>query len=127
MSKTLGYSVFSTAIGPCAVAWGERALTAVQLPEGGEAAARARMQRRFPNAPESDAPPAFVADGMAGIQALLGGERRDLTAIPIDEDGLGLFARDVYRIARSVPPGETITYGEIAARLGGDASAARAV
>ncbi len=127
MTKTLGYAVFATPIGACAVAWGERALTAVQLPEASEGAAGARVRRRFPNAPESDAPPAFAADAISGILALLGGERRDLAGVPIDEDGIGLFARDVYRIARSVPPGETITYGEIATRLGGDASAARAV
>ena len=83
MTKTLRYSVFATAIGACAVAWGADALTAVQLPEGDDAAAHARMRRRFPNAPESEPPP-FVAEAIAGIRALVDGERRDLTDVPLD-------------------------------------------
>ncbi|HXQ09781.1 MAG TPA: methylated-DNA--[protein]-cysteine S-methyltransferase [Caulobacteraceae bacterium] len=125
MTKTLGYSVFSTEIGPCAVAWGAEALTAVQLPEGSEAAARARMNRRFPNAPEV-APPPFVESAIAGIRALLAGAKRDLADVPVDTDALSGFARQVYAVARAIPPGETMTYGEIAARLG-DPGAARAV
>ncbi len=125
MTKTLGYSVFSTAIGPCAVAWGADVLTAVQLPEGSEAAARARMIRRFPNAPEAAAPP-FVETAIAGIRALLGGDKRDLADVPVDTDALSGFARQVYAVARAIPPGETLTYGEIASRLG-DPGAARAV
>jgi methylated-DNA-[protein]-cysteine S-methyltransferase len=125
MTKTLGYSIFSTEIGPCAVAWGAEVLTAVQLPEGDEPAARARMRRRFPNAAEI-APPPFVQSAIAGIRALVGGERRDLSDVPVDTDALGSFAREVYAVARAIPPGQTLTYGEIAARLG-DPGAARAV
>jgi methylated-DNA-[protein]-cysteine S-methyltransferase len=125
MTKTVGYSVFSTAIGACALAWGDDALTAVQLPEGDESAARARMRRRFPNAPES-APPPFALEAIAGIRALAAGERRDLTGIPVDMEPLSAFAREVYAIARAIPAGETMTYGEIATRLG-DAGAARRV
>jgi methylated-DNA-[protein]-cysteine S-methyltransferase len=125
MTKTLGYGVFSTEIGPCAVAWGAEVLTAVQLPEASEAAARARILRRFPNAQEV-APPPFVEAAIAGIRALLGGEKRDLADVPVDMDALSSFAREVYAVARDVAPGETITYGEIATRLG-DPGAARAV
>jgi methylated-DNA-[protein]-cysteine S-methyltransferase len=105
MTKTLGYSIFSTEIGACAVAWGAGALTAVQLPEGDEAAARARMNRRFPNAPEI-APPPFVATAIAGIRALLGGEKRDLADVPVDTEALSGFAREVYAVARAIPPGD---------------------
>jgi methylated-DNA-[protein]-cysteine S-methyltransferase len=125
MTKTLGYSTFSTAIGVCAVAWSAEALTAVQLPEGEATAADARMRRRFPEAPVSEPPP-FAREAIAGIAALVGGERRDLAAIPLDVERLSAFAREVYAVARTVPPGETITDGEIAARLG-DPGAARAV
>src|SRR5580704_14409981 len=95
MTKTLGYSTFSTAIGACAVAWSADALTAVQLPEGEASAARARMRRRFPDAPESEPPP-FAQEAIAGICALVGGERRDLTAIPLDMERLSAFAREIY-------------------------------
>jgi len=107
------------------VAWSANALTAVQLPEGDAAAAHARMRRRFPNASASE-PPAFAREAIADIRALVAGERRDLTGVPLDMEGLSAFAREVYAIARAIPPGETMTYGEIAARLG-DPAAARAV
>ncbi|HLK26239.1 MAG TPA: methylated-DNA--[protein]-cysteine S-methyltransferase [Caulobacteraceae bacterium] len=126
MTKTLGYTIFSTPIGACAVAWGARALTAVQLPEGSELAARARLYRRFPNASESKAPPPFVRDAIDGIRALLDGEQRDLSHVPIDEEGLSAFQRRVTGVARAIPPGQTMTYGEIAQRLG-EPNAAREV
>ncbi len=121
----LGFCLFDTAIGACAVAWGERGLNGVQLPEGDPAKARARMARRFPDAVE-DAPPAEVQDAIAAITALLGGEARDLAAIRLDMEGLADFPRDAYAVARAIPPGQTLTYGQIAARLG-DPNAARAV
>ena len=37
---------------------------------------------------------------------------------PIDWRGLSGFDRSVYAMVRSVPIGETITYGEVAARIG---------
>jgi methylated-DNA-[protein]-cysteine S-methyltransferase len=61
-----------------------------------------------------------------GIVALLGGEPADLTAVPLDMERLPAFQRAVYEIARTIPPGDTLTYGEIAARLG-DPGTARAV
>jgi O-6-methylguanine DNA methyltransferase len=45
---------------------------------------------------------------------------------PVDLTGLAAFDRAVYEVVRGVPPGETITYGEVAARVGSP-GAARAV
>jgi methylated-DNA-[protein]-cysteine S-methyltransferase len=50
---------------------------------------------------------------------LLAGEPDDLTDIPLDLDGVPDFNRGVYEIARAIPPGKTITYGDIAKQLGG--------
>jgi methylated-DNA-[protein]-cysteine S-methyltransferase len=61
-----------------------------------------------------------------GVVALLSGEKRDLSAIALDTTEVPEFHRRVYAVARAVPPGSTITYGEIATRLG-DPTAARAV
>ena len=85
----------------------------------------ARVLRRFPSAHEAMPPPA-VQDAIDGMAALLRGERRDLTGIVIDDDGFSDFNRRVYAIARAIPPGATMTYGEIAERLG-DKTLARAV
>lgn len=118
-------AIFDTVIGPCAIVWTERGLLGVQIPEASEAATRACMLKRFPAAQES-APPPEIANVMSGIVALLNGERRDLKDVAIDDDGVPEFNRRVYAIVRRVPPGNTITYGEIAERLG-DKALARAV
>ena len=112
-----GFALFETAIGLCGIAWGERGLVGVQLPEASEARTQARMRRRFPDAPEAPPPPA-VQRAIEGIVALLRGEAVDLSAVALDVDGVPPFDRRVYEVARAIPPGATLSYGEIAARLG---------
>lgn len=111
------YALFDTAIGICAIAWGAAGVRALQLPEGSAEAARARLARRFPTAVEAT-PPADVERAIAGIVALLAGEPRDLRDVVLDMTGVPEFHRRVYEVARGIPPGSTLTYGEIAARLG---------
>ncbi len=107
------------------VAWNARGLIGVQLPEANEAATKARMQRRFPAANELKPPPP-VQDAINGVMALLRGERRDLTDVVIDNAGVPDFNAKVYAVVRQIPPGQTLTYGEVAEKLG-DKSLARAV
>ena len=111
------FTLFPTAIGLCGIAWGERGLVGVWIPESDERRTRARILRRLPSAVEA-APPSDVVDAIEKITALLSGDRRDLTAIRLDVDGLADCPRRVYEIARLIPPGETLTYGEVARRLG---------
>jgi methylated-DNA-[protein]-cysteine S-methyltransferase len=112
-----GFTLFDTRIGPCGIAWADRGVMAVQLPEGNEARTRARLLRRCPHAREAT-PPAHVQDAIEGIVSLLRGEARDLSTIVLDMDGLPAFDRRVYEVARTIVPGATLSYGEIAARLG---------
>jgi methylated-DNA-[protein]-cysteine S-methyltransferase len=98
---------------------------AVQLPEADDARTRARMLRRWPGARESTAP-AEVADAIAAIAALLAGEDADLSRIALDMSYVPEFERRVYAAALAIPRGDTLTYGEVARRLG-NASLARAV
>ena len=60
------------------------------------------------------------------IAALLRGERTDLSAVPLDMEEVPAFHRRVYEVARRIPPGKTLSYGDIAQRLGAP-RAARAV
>jgi len=113
---TKSFAVFDTAIGPCAIAWGARGIIGVQLPEGSEQKTRARIIRRFPEASEIPPTPE-VQRAIDGIAALLDGKATDLSAIALDTNALPAFNRRVYEIARTIPPGATISYGEIAARL----------
>jgi methylated-DNA-[protein]-cysteine S-methyltransferase len=97
----------------------------VQLPESRESETRARLLRRFPDARET-APPREVRRAVGGIAALLRGEASDLSAVALDMDRVPPFQRRVYEVARTIPPGATLSYGEVAARLGAP-GAARAV
>jgi methylated-DNA-[protein]-cysteine S-methyltransferase len=67
--------------------------------------------------------PDVVRVAVAGIVALLGGERRDLAEVGLDFSGVPEFNRRAYEVARVVPPGKTVTYGDIAHRLGMPGSA----
>ena len=119
------YCLFETAIGVCAIAWGEAGIIGTQLPEGDEDSARERMRRRFPDASEAE-PAGSVAETVAAIRRLMRDGIGDLSDAKLDMAPLPAFNRSVYEIAREIRPGETRTYGEIAARLG-RVSAAREV
>jgi O-6-methylguanine DNA methyltransferase len=125
LMKAVGCALFDTAIGRCGIAWSERGVVGVQLPEANERATRARLLRRFPAAREAPPPP-DIQNALDGIVALLRGEASDLAAVALDMDGVPPFHRRVYAVARNIPPGATLAYGEIAARIGAP-GAARAV
>ena len=126
MPRASGFSLFATAIGSCGIAWGERGrIVGVQLPETDAEGTRARMRRRFPDAPEGAAPPDVEAL-MTRIRGLLEGHRDTLLDVPLDMTDVPAFNQRVYEIVRAIPPGRTLTYGEVAQRLG-DPGAARAV
>ena len=120
----IGHALFPTAVGPCALAWTASGVFAPQLPEADDARTRARLLNRAP-CPEA-APSAEARAVMEGVTALLAGERPDLRRLPLDMDGVGAWERRVYEALREVGPGETVTYGELAARVG-EPRAAQAV
>ena len=126
--QVTGHSVFATAIGACALAWGPRGIVAVQLPERDEAATLERMlrgRRVAPGAAQS-LPSAEVLAAVDGIRALLAGVPRDLRDVVLDMAGVSPFHQRVYAIARAIPPGQTLTYGDVAEALG-DKALSRAV
>jgi methylated-DNA-[protein]-cysteine S-methyltransferase len=113
----LHFALFETAIGVCGIVWSPRGIAGVQLPEADDRATRARVLRRYAGVQEAP-PPADVQRAIDGIVALLHGEPRDLSDVAIDNEGVPTFNARVYAIARTIPPGRTMTYGEIAERLG---------
>jgi methylated-DNA-[protein]-cysteine S-methyltransferase len=113
----LNFTLFETAIGAVGIVWNARGIVAVQIPEVTEAATRERLLKRYPAAQEA-APSAETLKAIEGISALLRGEARDLTSVVIDNSETPEFNAKVYAIARTIPPGRTMTYGEIAERLG---------
>lgn len=117
-----GFTLFSTPIGWCAVAWGEHGIVGSQLPEGSEQDTRVRLRRRFAHASEV-APPPAVREAIDGVTALLRGQAVDLSAVDLDVAAVPAFHRRVYDVARTIAPGHTLTYGDIAHRLNAPGSA----
>ncbi len=122
------FALFDTAMGRCGIAWGARGIISVQLSEASAGATRARVLQQCPDAEEASPPP-VVQHAIDGIIALLDGETGDfvkggdLSSIELDMDRVPPFHRRVYEFTRTIAPGETMTYGEIAARLGSPGSA----
>ena len=114
---TTNFTLFETAIGTCGIGWTADGIVCTQLPEPNASRTAARMRQRLPGAITS-APPPAIAAVIARIVALLAGGKDDLADIPLELDDLPEFNRKVYAIARAIPPGETLSYGDIAKRLG---------
>jgi methylated-DNA-[protein]-cysteine S-methyltransferase len=112
------FAIFDSAIGPCGIAWGDRGIHAVQLPMGSEDKTRGRIRQRYGDIPEAP-PTAEVQAAIDGMAELLAGKPNDLREIVLDLDDVPEFNRGVYDIARAIPPGKTLTYGDIAKKLGG--------
>jgi methylated-DNA-[protein]-cysteine S-methyltransferase len=126
-SGAVTYHRFATAIGDCAIAWGEGGVVGLWLPRADGTLPAATVLRRWPDAREAKPPPTLAAQ-ITQIQALLAGESKPLLDdIALDSSRLGDFDRAVYAAARRIPPGETLSYGELAVRIGGGAEEARAV
>lgn len=113
-----GYAIFDTAIGRCGIAWNARGIVAAGLPEADDDKLRARLLRRCPGATEQ-APPPAVQRAIDGVVALLATGSGNLAGVTLDMEGVPAFNRRIYEIARAIPPGSTLTYGDIATRLGG--------
>jgi methylated-DNA-[protein]-cysteine S-methyltransferase len=127
MRSATGFTLFDTPIGTCAIAWAERGIAGVLLPDARELQTRAYLLRRFPGAIGTDTPPPHVAEAIAAIVGLLSGTRDDLTFIELDLERVPPFHRRVYEAIRRIPPGETRTYGEVATLVGDGPGAAQAV
>ena len=119
------FAIFETALGACAIAWGEAGLVGVRFPDPDPTAARFAARRAWPDAALAE-PPGAVAQTVLDIQAHCRGEPQDFAETQLDLGSVSDFHREVYAAARAIPCGQTLTYGEMAARIGAP-GAARAV
>ena len=121
----VAYALFDTALGTAAVAWSDRGIVRTFLPESSAQVTRGQLVRRLPDAREAE-PSEHVRRLIDDVVRLLGGDRVSLEWVPIDDASLPELDRRVYAAARTIPPGSTLTYGDVA-RLIGDATLARRV
>jgi methylated-DNA-[protein]-cysteine S-methyltransferase len=121
----IAFALFDTALGTAGIAWSDRGIVRTFLPEPSVQAARLRLGRRLPDAREA-APPDHVRQLIDDVVRLLSGDRVSLEWVSIDDAAVPELDRRVYAAARTIPPGSTRTYGDVA-RLLGDATLARRV
>ncbi|MEO8835385.1 MAG: methylated-DNA--[protein]-cysteine S-methyltransferase [Caldimonas sp.] len=124
MPEETAFAIFPTRLGDCAVAWNDVGLIGIWLPEASASRLRARIGRRCAGIVEAT-PPATVAEAIAALTRLVADGRADLRDIRIDDSMLDAFDRRVYAAAREIPAGRVLTYGQLAQRLGGAATARR--
>ena len=122
VTRTAAFLVFATPIGDCAIAWSADGLTGVWLPSSVAGALPRTIVRRHSDAVAAP-PPAEFATLPGAIARLLAGERIDFGGVRLDLADVDPFDARVYVAARTVPVGEFVTYGELAARVGPDATA----
>jgi methylated-DNA-[protein]-cysteine S-methyltransferase len=120
-----GFTLCPTAIGDVGVVWSDAGLAGILIPEASAGETRRRIAERFPSALELE-PPNAVRHAMDLIVGIVAGKSVDASAVALDMDGIPEFSRRVYEVTAAIPMGRTMTYGEVAERLG-DAGASRAV
>ncbi|MFI6871393.1 methylated-DNA--[protein]-cysteine S-methyltransferase [Nocardia sp. NPDC050406] len=117
--RPLAAALFNTAIGQCAIAWSATGVLRFQLPEHDPEATLARITRPYRGTEVTPAEPTFdIGKAIARIQAHLSGDLDDLRWIPLDTTAIPDFHQAVYKITRAIDPGHTLTYGQIAHRVG---------
>ena len=112
---TLRFARAETRLGPMWVAETDAGVAAVERSVSLEAFL-APLRRRFPR---SEPIPGDL--DLSWLTYAFSGEPLP----PVDLHGLSLFDARVYEVVRAVPPGETITYGDVAALIGSPGAARR--
>ena len=119
------HHVFATSLGTCGIAWSQRGVTRLQLPERTPGATERRLRARSTGS-GSGVPPAPVREAIAALVRYFAGERIDFADVALDLGDVGAFQRAIYDAMRLLGWGQTATYGDLA-RQAGSPGAARAV
>jgi methylated-DNA-[protein]-cysteine S-methyltransferase len=112
----MNYTYFESPIGPLLIAGDAHALTRISFPENG------RPVR--PDAGWTESATGPVGEGIRQLREYFAGQRRefDLRLAPEGTE----FQKSVWRRLQEIPYGATISYGELAKRVG-NSNASRAV
>ena len=113
----MAFSLFDTALGRCGIAWSERGITNIVLPDASDAQTRRRIAELSRDV-ASDAAPPWVVDATRLIARHLEGAPQEMRGVRLDMSALPAFYARVYDESRAVGAGETIGYGELAKRAG---------
>lgn len=110
------FLLIDTAIGCCGIAWSDRGLTRLRLPESDPRTIERRLAASA--TPCRGEPPSQIARLIGDLRRYATGSAVDFSAVALDLVGSGPFDRAAYVAARTVGWGRTTTYGELARQAG---------
>lgn len=116
-SSQTAYTMVDTAIGTIGIAWNERGICRIALPERDRARMEARFATRLDGA-QPAAPPPAIAAAIELVQRYAQGEPVDFTAIKVDLGDADDFRQAIYAAARKLGFGTAVTYGALADAAG---------
>jgi methylated-DNA-[protein]-cysteine S-methyltransferase len=122
MARARCTALFATAIGDCAIAWNDVGLTGVWLPAASRDALQRRVRSSCPGA-LATAPCGEISAIVEAIARLLAGEHVAFDSARLDLAETDDFDARVYAVTRAIAAGQVLTYGDVAMRVGGGASA----
>src|SRR3977135_342013 len=89
------HHLFGTRLGACGIAWSERGVTRLQLPERTPTATERRRGVRAGDGGEGVGP-APVQEAIALLERYFAGGRVDFSPVALDLGGVGAFHRAIY-------------------------------
>ena len=119
IAGSIRFAVGRCALGGLLVARSDRGLCAILLGDDRDALI-ADLRRRFPDAENGQQDPA-AADTLARVATFVENPGAEL-GLPLDLRGTD-FMQEVWQALRGIPTGSTLSYGEVARRIGAPASA----
>ena len=119
MQQTILYTWGDSSLGPFIAAASARGLVMVEFGNHERYTAEA-LRQRFPDASLVEAPDE-LAQTVAELIRLIE-QQQDASELPLDLRGSDFEVR-VWQALREIPPGQTTSYGALAARLGAPAMA----
>jgi methylated-DNA-[protein]-cysteine S-methyltransferase len=121
-AQRAGVALFDTAIGRCGIAWRDDAVVGVQIPETTDEQTlrhvNAKLTAGAPGGATASNPPPVIVSAIEGMRSLLDGEPVDLNYIAVDVGSAPPFEAAVWEATRAIPPGSSLTYGDVAVRVG---------
>lgn len=112
------FTLFETRFGTCGIAWRADAVTRIQFPEQSRAATEAKLLDTGARRLRAGQPPGFVRQAVQRLRRHLAGVPQDFTSVPLALESLPEARRRIYQAARTIAPGETVTYEALAGRAG---------
>ncbi|MHC4472648.1 MAG: methylated-DNA--[protein]-cysteine S-methyltransferase [Planctomycetota bacterium] len=109
------FQIVDTALGPAAVVGGKEGLKSVVLPGLAKKALRREVRRRFPGCREE---PRGLARARGTLERYFTSGRLPRGGVKLDLSDVGAFRGAVYAELMKIPAGETVTYAELARRIG---------